>query len=247
MGRYSGVWGKVRWVRDLTAMDRVTITLHGDAAAWSMYEDVTARHPRLKVSIGSLGASLVKLTGWDGSYMAGSAFADARRKARRAVKAGYTVRPIRACDHRTEILDIHRSTPARQGEPMKRETQSEEGIARSLGDRAGNGLFDRHGVLRGYMLWIDAGELVMLRGLMGHADFLRDGIMYLLFSETIRQAIVAAEAGSGARWMQYAYHHRQEDGMRRFKRELGFRPYLVRWRWRNEMAAERPMKPAAAV
>lgn len=231
MARYSGVWGKLRWVRDLAAMDRVRITLHGDAAAWSMYQDVTARHPRLRISIGSYGASLVRLTGWNGGYLQGGAFADARRKARRARKAGYTVRPIRADDYRREILEIHRSASRRQGEPMRPETQSEEGIARSLGDRQGNGVFDREGHLRGYLLWIDAGELIMLRGLMGHADFLRDGIMYLLFAETISQAIEAGERG-GAAWMQYTWHHRQGDGMRRFKRELGFRPYRVAWRWR---------------
>ncbi|MEN3977021.1 hypothetical protein [Emcibacter sp. SYSU 3D8] len=235
MGRYSGIKGKLRWARDLAVMDRVEITLYGDAAAWAMYEDVTARHPKLKlVSIGSFGPSLVRLTGWNGSYLQGGAFADARRKARRAENGGYVVRPIRANAYREEILAINRSTPRRQGQAMKPESQTHEGIAESLGDRQGNGVFDREGRLRGYILWIDAGELIMLRGLMGHADSLRDGIMYLLFAETIRQAIEAAEQGSDARFMQYTLHHRQGDGMRRFKHELGFQPYLVAWRWRGE-------------
>ncbi|MGE0667975.1 MAG: hypothetical protein AB7O49_15570 [Sphingomonadales bacterium] len=244
MSRYSGVWGKVRWVFDLAAMERVEIELYGDANARAMYLDVTQRHRRLKLRIGSLGPSLVRLTGWDGGYLKGGAFADARRKARRAEKVGYSVRPIRAGEHRTAILEIHRSTPMRQGEPMKPETQSEEAVARFLGDRRGNGVFDREGRLRGYMLWIEAGEAVMLRGLMGHADSLRDGIMYLLFAETIRQSIEAAENGSGARWLQYTFHHRQGDGMRQFKQELGFRPYLVTWRWRERAASER--SPAGA-
>lgn len=213
-------------------MDRVAICMHGDAAAWSMFQDVTARHPKLRISIGSYGPSLVRLTGWNGGYLQGGAFADAWRKARRAENAGYTVRSIRADEYRHEILEIHRSTPRRQGEPMKPESQTEGGIVSMLGDRRGNGVFDAGGRLRGYMLWIDAGEVIVLRGLMGHADFLRDGIMYLLFSETIRAAIEAGERGSGARWLQYTWHHRQGDGMRRFKRELGFRPYRVAWRWR---------------
>ncbi len=231
MGEFSGVKGKLRWVRQLMAMDRVAITLHGDVDAWSVYRDVTHRHPKLKIRMGGLGASLVRLTGWRGGYLTGAAFADARRKARRAEKAGYTVRRIRASAYRDEILEIHRSAPRRQGAPMLAYTQTEEGVTAMVGDRVGNGVFDRDGQLRGYMLWIDAGELIMLRGLMGHAEFLRDGIMYLLFCETIRQAIEAADAGSGAKWLQYTFHHRQGDGMRRFKHEVGFRPYNVAWRW----------------
>ncbi len=235
MGRYSGLRGGLRWALDVMAMDRLEIRMYGDDAAWAMFRDVTARHPRLKVSIGSYGPSLVRLSGWDGGYLQGGDFADARRKARRAAKAGYTVRPINADGYRGELLEIHRSTPARQGIPMKPDVLTEEGVARAFGNRQGNGVFDAGGRLRGYMLWIDAGEVIVLRGVMGHAEFLRDGIMYLLFSETIREAIEKCERG-GAAWLQYTWHHRQGDGMRRFKHELGFRPYRVAWRWDRSRA-----------
>lgn len=238
MGEFSGVRGKLRWVRQLMAMDRVAITLHGDADAWSVYRDVTQRHPKLRVRMGGLGASLVRLTAWDGGYLEGASFADARRKVRRAEKAGYTVRPIRASAYRDEILDIHRSATSRQGAPMLAYTQTEEGVAAMVGDRRGNGVFDPDGHLRGYMLWIDAGELIMLRGLMGHAEVLRHGIMYHLFCQTIRQAIEAADGGSGAKWLQYTFHHRHGDGMRRFKHEVGFRPYIVTWSWSGHRPGE---------
>ena len=35
------------------------------------------------------------------------------------------------------------------------------------------------------------------------------------------------------RWLQYAIYWDGTDGLRQFKRELGFRPYRVKWRWRS--------------
>ncbi|MBI1181013.1 MAG: hypothetical protein GC201_10675 [Alphaproteobacteria bacterium] len=225
-----------RWrqLLDVLAMEHVTICMRGGREVRALFEEVSSPHPKLRiVARQGLGASLLRLSGRAEPFLEGGRFADARRKARRAEKAGYVVQSIEALRHVEAIVAIHRSAATRQGRPVWQVIMTPEGVSEVYAGRRGNGIFDTEGRLRGYVFWEEAGEAVILRGLMGHAASLADGIMYLLLARTIDQAI----SHGGAVWLQYGVGLGDSEGMRRFKQELGFAPYRVTWRWDNRLAA----------
>jgi hypothetical protein len=59
--------------------------------------------------------------------------------------------------------------------------------------------------------------------ILGHGDFLRDDIMYLLV-----QGVIDDQAGTGG-ILYYNLHSSGQDGLRYFKERLGFSPANVEW------------------
>jgi hypothetical protein len=222
-----------RTARGVFSSDKIEIAMWGDEAIRDVYRHWTARHPRLPVMrLKQIGASLLSLS--QQGYLEGPAFKEARRKARRAAKAGYIVQDCRAEDHQAEIVGIHRSAPERQGRAIWQDYASEEDVGDFLRQEMRcRGLFDPSGRLRGYALIQDAGGILLVRRMMGHADDLRQGIMYLLMTETVRDLIANRARTGGADWLQFGMYWGDSEGMKQFKRELGFQPFNVRWRWRG--------------
>ncbi|MBI1181015.1 MAG: hypothetical protein GC201_10685 [Alphaproteobacteria bacterium] len=95
-----------------------------------------------------------------------------------------------AADHEAEIVAIRRSAPSRQGRAVYRDYFDAGEVAAFC--RRGypcNGAFDRDGRLRAYVSRQDAGGVVLIRRLMGHAGDLHSGVMYLLLAASIGRAI----------------------------------------------------------
>jgi hypothetical protein len=63
----------------------------------------------------------------------------------------------------------------------------------------------------------------MVSSILGHAERLRDDIMYLLVTETLRD-----QSWFGGTAF-YNLHNSGTDGLRYFKERLGFRPAEVEW------------------
>jgi hypothetical protein len=238
----------LRKAHRLVEGERVRIFMSGDATIRGMFNEWTKPHPRVPL-IGKkeIGAALISLPAVADSFMTGSAYEDARRKARRAAKAGFVVRACKASDHKDAILAINRSAPIRQGRSIWEGFLAEQDVY-SYCERPLNchGVFDAGGRLRGYVQWANAGEVFVFCRLMGHADDLKSGIMFLLVAEIVRQAIAESRRPGGPRWLQYSMYWDGTDGMRRFKRELGFRPYRVTWRWRETQTPPEPALIAVA-
>ncbi|MEN3953484.1 hypothetical protein [Iodidimonas sp. SYSU 1G8] len=232
--------------RGLTG-ERVSIAMSGDAVARSVFEEWSAPHPRFRfIAKKQWGPALISLAAEGETYLKGSRYADARRKARRAEKAGFVVRSCVAAHHRAEILAIHQSAPKRQGKAVWDDFVSEADVS-AYCDKPFmcTGVFDAAGRLHGYVQWAEAGDIIVFCRLMGHHDSLKLGIMYLLLTTLIKDAVADARLPGRPRWLQYAIYWDGTDGLRQFKRELGFRPYRVKWRWRPQ-ADQTPLLKMAA-
>lgn len=232
--------------RGLTG-ERVSIAMSGEAAARSVFDEWSAPHPHFRfIAKKQWGPALISLADEGETYLKGSRYADARRKARRAEKAGFTVRACTAAHHKAEILAIHQSAPRRQGRPVWDDLVCEADVSAYCEKPFQcTGVFDAAGGLRGYVQWADAGDIIVFCRLMGHHDSLRLGIMYLLLSRVITGAAAEAHLPGRPRWVQYAMYWDGTDGRRQFKRELGFRPYRVKWSWRPQSPQSAPLDLAA--
>lgn len=94
-----------------------------------------------------------------------------------------------------------------------------------------HGVFNNSGQLRAYAYVPVCGEIAVLSRLLGHADDLDAGIMYLLISEVIRELIELRSDSRSPGWLMYDTFFGATTGLRYFKERLGFKPYRVRWIW----------------
>ncbi|MBP7167384.1 MAG: hypothetical protein KBB64_06970, partial [Bacteroidia bacterium] len=63
--------------------------------------------------------------------------------------------------------------------------------------------------------------------IMGHQEHLKEGIMYYLVTETISKLIRDKENNIH---LMYDTYFGASDGLKMFKRRLGFKPYRVTWK-----------------
>jgi hypothetical protein len=224
----------LREARELLQLPTVRVDMAGDAQAKGLYRAFTRRHARWRVIQNrAWGVALLEIPDSAEAYEAVLS-RHWRRQVKLARKAGVICRPIAPLEHVPEILAINQSRTVRQGTAMHPD-YLDEGRVREFFATVMDamGAFDPAGVLRGYLTTRTCGDVVVLERVLGHADALPTGMMYLLFSAVLGELTERRAAGSPARWFMYDSFPGATPGMRAFKTVVGFRPYRVRWRWRG--------------
>jgi hypothetical protein len=145
---------------------------------------------------------------------------------RRAVKSGYSFRPIIPEKHLEEILSINISAGTRQGRTMDDSYKDRKKIYPMDDHNKYYGVFKEEKLVA--YIWVSVhGELAILTRLLGHADYLKDGIMYLLLTSTISEII---DRTKEIKFIMYDTFFGASEGLKLFKSRLGFRPYKVTWK-----------------
>jgi hypothetical protein len=73
--------------------------------------------------------------------------------------------------------------------------------------------------------------VVIFETLLGYADALEAGVMYLLMSEVIGTTIAERDATGSPEWAMYDTFWGAAPGLAYFKERVGFKPYTVDWAW----------------
>lgn len=172
------------------------------------------------------GVSLMPVPGsledWRGEHRT------ARKRADRCERLGYRFDEIDRSLYAEDIFAINTSLERRQGRPMSPGYLSRDLPGRLPIYRCPSHYIRTYGVLqdetlRAYLTLYRSGDLALVSMILGHGDYLRDDIMYLLFA-----GVVADQAGQGG-WFYYNSHASGTDGLRFFKERLGFRSADVAW------------------
>jgi hypothetical protein len=233
-----------RWERTRVVLraPRVRIEVFGDAEAESVYRAFTARHRRFKVtSAKRWGVALLALPASGDAYLA-SVSRLVRRQRTKALSLGYRHVEVPPGDRVDQILAVNRSVPSRQGRPMDSIYTERERVIASIGARPMiHAVVDRDGTLQAYADVLDIGGAFTFSYLIGHADHLADGIMYLLVAEIVRSCIAGRRPDGTPAWLMVDTFWGASPGLASFKERTGFRPYTVDWRW-----VERPPVPDTA-
>lgn len=89
------------------------------------------------------------------------------------------------------------------------------------------GTFTSEGKLVGYIHIIITGAMMATNKILGHADYLDDGIMYFMIAELVKKNI---EEKTNVTHIMYANYlvGRKHAGYTYFKRKCGFEGYNVR-------------------
>lgn len=223
-----------RWRRTLTVIraPRVRIEIFGSDRARRVHRSYTARHPRFKVTAAKKwGVAVMRLPASFDKYLADCSRL-VRRRRTHAEKAGFRYAVVSPQAHLDEILAINQSAPIRQGRAMDRHYVDRDQVARAFEGRAAiHGVLNTDGQLRAYAHVIDIGDAFTFTLLIGHADDLDEGVMYLLVTEVIRACIDERRADGSPKWLVCDTFWGATRGLAYFKERVGFEPYTVDWAW----------------
>ncbi|HMK36842.1 MAG TPA: hypothetical protein VK463_17340 [Desulfomonilaceae bacterium] len=216
---------------DVIRSPKVEIAMFGDAAARIAYELHVKRHPRfLFVANKSIGVALLRLPETLDDYLKDKPAV--KRARNKALKLGYTFRTIRATEYVDEIFAINTSLPFRQGMPMRRGYVDPELVKRFCnGVGEVFGVFAPDGRLAAYDHNLVCGDVFTGTKMLAHKDDLRNGAMYFLITETIRDRIELRNRLGHPNWGMYDTVWGCSPGLYFFKKRLGFVPYRVKWTW----------------
>jgi hypothetical protein len=211
-------------------LPRIQIQLGSGPEAAETYQWLTERHPRYPLfARKGIGVELIDLRRYllFEEYLAtvGGKHSTAYFR-RRALRKGYSFGPINKNDHVEEIDAINTSARVRQGLPMEREYIKFHAKFPVEKNWLYLGIKDDQGRLVAYLDIHCVGELAYVGPILGHAAFLKDGIMYFLFAEAVR--VLMDE--KSVRYFMYDTYFGGRDGLRLFKKRIGFQPFRVRWR-----------------
>ncbi len=173
--------------------------------------------------------AVLRIPAWIGTWWADHR--TARTRAGRATARGYTFDFIKRHERAAEIHAINTSTPERQGRPMSSgyhqwptETALPDYDCTRHAVRT-YGIEDKTGTLVAYCVIYRAGQLVLVSQILGHADHLKNEIMYLLIAW-----VISLERRRGPwEFLVYNRYDSGTDGLRFFKDRCGFEPTRVEW------------------
>jgi len=217
----------------------ISIRLFGDEYCFEVYRTFTARHPKLPLfQRKSFGTALRDLNVPLEMVFDGAHFSSVRRRVRRAERLGYRVVAIDPNQSHEQIMRINASGAIRQGRQMRTDYLDPQKVAAYSAKHATNGswygVLDNEGTLRAYCHLALVGECCSYSRILGDPQKLADGIMYLLVHRTIVEMHQLHRRQGFPRWVMYDMYLGGLQGLREFKRRLGFCPNRVRWIWMQE-------------
>lgn len=204
---------------------------HLDAPDLSeVFINFTKPHPRYKlIRNKSVGMALVDLKDFPdrNSYLSSVSRKDqGGYHCKRALRRGFTFLEIDRNAYIDDIHAINTSATQRQGRPMdpayfeKRMHYDNRPSFRYFG------VVNADGALVAYCNIINFGNFAATDRLLGYKN--NDGTMYLLLVEIICRLI----DDSQVQYFMYDTYLGAQEGLRNFKRRLGFQPYRVRYSFR---------------
>lgn len=166
-----------------------------------------------------------------GMNILGSFNSTKRNIYRQSVRRGYLSREITWAERSNYLNDLHAiniSKGVRQGKPLDESYQrkpKEITGRKTCEHHYGTfiGCFSEDGHLRAYITTNFCGEIAAASQIMGHGDYLHDGIMVNLWHEFVR---ICIERGIKA--IVYSRWDDGLDGLKSWKRSVGMRAQVLR-------------------
>lgn len=229
-----GLKDLVRIIREIRSYERRTIKMYGPPMAYADFKLFTKRHPTYKIIPNkTIGVALIELPGQFETYLKGSRMNNLRHARTRALKLGYVVKRFKSLDHRDDVILINRSAEQRCGRLMSNDYVDDVAVNGYLTQYPDIlGVFDKENHLRAYLNPLLRGEVCVLSRIIGHKQFLNDGIMYLLLSELVK---ILISDHPQIKFLMYDTFIGATKGLRFFKEQCGFVPFRVKWQWQNKI------------
>ena len=130
----------------------------------------------------------------------------------------------------TEVYNINTSTLFRQGRIMgegyrkfPKYTEYTKNCTKHFWEFMG--AFTEDNKLIAYISILSYKELILISQILGHADYLKTGVMNLILCQTIYHIVTSY---TFAKYIQYGFWNSGGEGLRHFKKSMGFNPMDIR-------------------
>lgn len=197
------------------------------------YENFTKRHRLYLFKNKTLGVALIDLKSYK-NYSVYYEKVNGKNSpayySRKALKRKYIFTEIDRNNYSEDIFLINTSSTIRQGVKMAKEYQEKCEIYKSDPHYRYFGVINQEKKLVAYCNIGFYGEFILISQLLGHKDFLNDGIMYLMILELLK-LVFEEYANKGYKFVMYDTFWGAKEGLRLFKKKLRFKPFRVKWLW----------------
>jgi hypothetical protein len=213
----------------MMALPQTVIRVDRSETGSLLYRAFTKRHPKYVIfKQKTIGVGIIHLDDFS-DQTAYTASVNGKNSAayfsRKAQRASYRFEEINPTKHHGAILEINNSMKVRQGRKMDSSyTENLPNYPLNV-NNAYFGIFNNDALVA-YLWVVKAGELALLNRLLGHAEHLGNGVMYLLVTSYVEHEITARK---GIRFVMYDTFFGASEGLQLFKSRCGFRPYKVKW------------------
>jgi hypothetical protein len=154
----------------------------------------------------------------------------ARKRAKKCRELGYRLTYGKRHQFADDILAINTSTPVRQKRPMspgysERPSETPDPVWSCHRHSVHPyGVISPEGRLVAYLWLYRSGQLALVSQILGHADHLENGIMYLLWD-----GMIAFESIDPDGFIVYNRHDSGTEGLRFYKQRVGLEETEVAW------------------
>jgi hypothetical protein len=222
-----------RLSRDLTVLARAPLahlhfnTAPDPAGILATYRNFTRPHPHYRIIRNkSMGVALIDLRRFStfAEYLASvRGKGNAGPQSQKARSRGYFLRQLDQNHFVDEIYRINTSSETRQGRPMDPAYREKALRYEAKPYVMYFGIFNISGQLVAYCNVGIYGNFAATEKIMGYKN--NDGVMYLLLTEIVGKLLTSSQLS----YFMYDTVFGALDGLRDFKRRVGFQPYRVRY------------------
>ncbi|GDX53435.1 hypothetical protein LBMAG27_24820 [Bacteroidota bacterium] len=217
-------------LKKISKLEKVTVSLGvNDDEGKILFKSLNRFHPKyIFIRNKTIGVSLLNLSEFrtnEDYLVTVSGKNSTAYYSRKCLKDGYIFRILDPNKFQTEILTINSSQTERQGIKMAASYLHHLNYPDNHHHFYG-GLF-LNNELVAYIWFVEQGEMVLVNRILGHAAHLKKGIMYLLFSSSIKFIL---KQKIKINWVMYDMFFGASEGLKLFKTRLGFKPYFVGWK-----------------
>lgn len=218
---------KLKMLYEISKIPAVKLSLGGYE---DFYFSFTARHPkcplfRRKV----IGVALIPIIDDFDSYISSiNGKNSAAYYARKATKNGYEFREFDPNHYLEDIYNINTSKEYRQGHLMNEAYTKKIDYIELQSNIHYYGVFSSNGQLVAYAWVHHCGDIWIINTLLGHAQHLNNGVMYMLITNVVLEMFKDPE-DRRSKFLMYDTWYGAQSGLQMFKKKLGFKPYRVKW------------------
>ena len=198
------------------------------------YKMLNKRHPIFgKYSANTIGLSLIDLNKINSfaeyeNSVKGKDYVTV--KCTRCINRGYTFNFLDRNQLTDEIYSINTSADERQGKKMNETYLKTNELYEQEEFTEYYGVFNKEGKLVSYIHVLFADEVAFIFKLLGHDNFLKDNIMYLMIFKAIEQIFKRKEdTYPNLKYIIYDSFFTNSEGLAFFKKRFRFAPYAVKW------------------
>lgn len=203
-----------------------------------VFDSFIKPHPKYRIIKNKeLGVSLINLQTYSScnDYLTSiNGKNSASYYARKARNRHYQFFQIDRNDYLNDIFDINTSIPERQGKKMTSPYCQKNDRLEEKENYKYFGVINADGKLRSYCYIGYYGDFAIVSQLLGHKNYLNDGIMYLMMSKIVCELIKEQKIF----YLMYDTFYGAGEGLQMFKKKLGFAPYRVKWKYDDQKTFE---------